>query len=129
MKMRAKDLRKRQTHAETKLWLYLKGCRFHGYKFRRQQVFESYIVDFVCLKRNLIIELDGSQHLENQEYDESRTKYLNALGFRVLRFWNNQVLQELPIVLHAIYLALCHPSPGASRHPLPQGERGNNYQF
>ena len=112
MKERTKNLRKAQTRAEIKLWHLLRGRRFFHYKFRRQRVFGFYIVDFVCLKHRLIVELDGSQHLENQVYDNIRTRFLESLGFRVLRFWNNQVLNEIEIVLNAIHLALSNnPHP------------------
>jgi len=84
----------------------LRGRRFCSYKFRRQQAIGPYIVDFVCLKKKLVIELDGYQHLHNQEYDLNRTLFLNALGFRVLRFWNNQALTELRDVLNRIHIAL-----------------------
>ncbi len=106
MKDRARNLRKAQTMAECKLWFALRERRFCGYKFRRQQVFGSYIVDFVCLKEKLIIEIDGCQHLQAQEYDLERTLFLNSIGFRVLRFWNNQVLAEFKDVLGKIYQTL-----------------------
>ncbi len=106
MKERARNLRKKQTGTECKLWFALRKRRFCGYKFKRQQIIGSYIVDFVCLKQKLIIEVDGCQHLDNQEYDLNRTIFLNTLGFRVLRFWNNQILIELKDVLNRIYAEL-----------------------
>ncbi len=80
MKDRARNLRRNQTDAEAKLWQSLRSRRFCHYKFRRQRIFGNYIVDFVCLKRRVIIELDGGQHLENQEYDNIRTQYLQSLA-------------------------------------------------
>ena len=115
MNERARNLRKTQTMTESKLWMSLRARRCCGYKFRRQKIFGMYIVDFVCLKKKLVIELDGSQHLDNQEYDENRSLFLNSLRFRVLRFWNNQVFSELNTVLNTIYIALSgnpHPPAG-----------------
>ncbi len=106
METRANHLRKSQTPAEQRLWLALKGHRFCQYKFRRQVILGSYIVDFVCLKKRLVIELDGYQHLNNQLYDQIRTEYLESLGFSVLRFWNHEVLENWAGVLHKIYLIL-----------------------
>jgi very-short-patch-repair endonuclease len=97
-----------------------------GFKFRRQHVLQGYIVDFVCLEAKLIIELDGSQHAEQKNYDEKRTLKLKENGFQVIRFWNGEVLDFLEAVLEVIYSALSeqkHPSPAATRRPLPQGER------
>ena len=114
LKERARALRKNQTNPENKLWHALRNRRFLNYKFRRQRLIGPYIADFVCLKHRLIIELDGFQHLNNQEYDAIRTEYLEAGGYHVLRFWNNQVLTELDLVLEAIQLILIRlpaPSP------------------
>ena len=85
-----------------------------GLKFRRQHPYGDYILDFVCLEAKLIVELDGSQHFEQAEHDAHRTRFLECAGFRVLRFWNNQVLQETDGVLEAIRLALQDPSPPQS---------------
>ena len=106
METRAKHLRKSQTPVEQRLWLALKGHGFCQYKFRRQVILGPYIVDFVCLKKRLVIELDGYQHLNNQLYDQIRTEYLESLGFSVLRFWNHEVLEDWTGVLHRIYLIL-----------------------
>lgn len=103
---RARNLRKKQTEAERPLWRILRNRQLMHYKFRRQYLIDVYIVDFVCLKKKLIIEVDGCQHLNNQEYDLNQTLFLNTLGFRVLRFWNNQVLTELKDVLNRIHTAL-----------------------
>ena len=99
---KARLLRKKSTPAEEKLWQYLRNKRFKSLKFRRQYPIGPYIVDFVCLNQKLIIELDGSQHLEQVIYDAERTNYLEHFGFRVLRFWNNEVFEQLPSVLVSI---------------------------
>jgi len=115
----ARKLRKESTDAERLLWQYLRGRRLDGFKFRRQVVIESYIVDFVCFDAKLIIELDGGQHLDQQELDENRTKDLLVMGYRVLRFWNHEVLSEMEAVLeeiHSFLIASPHPNP------LPKGE-------
>jgi very-short-patch-repair endonuclease len=88
----ARRLRREQTDAEHAVWDQLSGRKFLGLKFRRQHQLSNYFVDFCCIEKLLIIELDGSQHDEQIEQDERRTKWLNAQGFRVLRFWNNHVL-------------------------------------
>ncbi|MFT3742171.1 MAG: DUF559 domain-containing protein [Gammaproteobacteria bacterium] len=98
-----KTLRKNQTEAELRLWKHLRDRRFQNFKFRRQQILQGYIVDFVCLKRKLIIELDGSQHLEQVVYDIERSKKLEKEGFRVLRFWDNDMLKNSEKVLDVIY--------------------------
>ena len=102
---RAANLRKEATPAEVKLWGYLRREQM-GVKFRRQHALGNYIVDFCCIEKKLIIELDGSQHLDLQEYDEIRTEYLESLGYRVLRFWNNQVMKDINGVIVAIEYAL-----------------------
>ena len=99
----SRDLRNRQTDAESKLWHHLRARRFQGLKFRRQYVIKPFIVDFICLEQRLIVELDGSQHLEQHEYDTERTVFLTAKGYEVVRFWNNVVLQNIRVVLTAIY--------------------------
>ena len=102
----ARILRKNSTIAERKLWHRLRSRNFMNLKFRRQEPVENYIVDFICYEKKLIIELDGSQHLEQGEYDEERTKYLKSKGYKVLRFWNNQVMNDIDGVLRAIVLEL-----------------------
>ena len=90
----ARDLRKKKTESEQILWSWLRNNQLNGVKFRRQQPFGNYIVDFVCLDKKLIIEIDGSQHNEEQfiKKDKERTRWLQTEGFRVIRFWNNDVL-------------------------------------
>ncbi|MCW8448633.1 endonuclease domain-containing protein [Legionella anisa] len=101
----AKILRRQSTDTEKHLWYYLRAKRL-GFKFKRQVPIGIYSVDFVCLEKRLIIELDGSQHLDNQSYDRERTAWLNAQGFKVLRFWNNDVLQQTASVIEAILCTL-----------------------
>ena len=103
---RARALRKNQTDAERLLWKHLRSRQLNGYKFRRQFPIGNYIVDFVCLSLKLIIEVDGSQHMNNVNYDNSRTQYLENKNFRVLRFWNNDVLKQHFSVLDSLTLAL-----------------------
>jgi len=97
----ARQLRKRQTEAEKKLWNQLRANKLNGVKFRRQQPLGDYIVDFVTFERDLIVEVDGGQHLDNEE-DEKRDEWLSDQGFTVLRFWNNQVLNETVGVVRKI---------------------------
>jgi len=99
------QLRKKSTPAEQKLWAIIRNDQL-GVNFRRQHAIGKYIPDFVCIEKKLIIELDGSQHLEQQEYDEERTKYLNSLGYRVIRFWNNEVMNNSDGVILAIIHAM-----------------------
>jgi very-short-patch-repair endonuclease len=100
---RAGELRQNQTEAEAKLWSRLRAHRMAGVQFRRQHAIGNYIVDFCSPRRKLVIELDGSQHLDQADYDSERTKYLEAKGYRVLRFWNNEVMNEIEAVLNVIW--------------------------
>ena len=102
MKSRARKLRQNATDAETLLWRHLRDRRLAGFKFRRQHVIGHYIVDFVCPSEKLIVELDGGQHAERVAYDERRTGYLESNGFRVVRFWNNDLLRDVDSVLVVI---------------------------
>src|SRR4030067_3471325 len=88
-------LRKNMSNAEQALWNVLRGRQVSGLKFRRQHPLGDYILDFVCLEYKLVIEVDGGQHGQQAGYDENRTQELHAAGFRVLRFWNNEVLKEI----------------------------------
>lgn len=103
---RAGELRKELTPAERKLWAYLRGDKLNGVNFRRQHAIGNYIVDFVSVKKKLVIELDGSQHLEQTKYDAERAKYLESQGYKVIRFWNHQVENDLNGVFRAIEFAL-----------------------
>ena len=126
----ARALRNNPTDAERALWRRLWQRQFNEFKFRRQQPIGSYIVDFVCLEKKLIIEVDGGQHAASAQ-DLERTSWLEGRGFRVLRFWNNQVLKEIEAVTKAFWEALpCengtpHPvsSTGQALNPPPQGGR------
>lgn len=103
IKERARELRKKATEAEIELWQLLRNKNFHGFKFRRQHSIGIYIVDFICITKNLIIELDGSIHFDQKNYDENRSQYLKSLGYKVIRFWNNEVLKNPEAVLEEIY--------------------------
>ena len=104
--VRSKQLRRNLTLAEARLWSYLRGNQINQVNFRRQHAMGKYIVDFCSPKAKLIIELDGSQHLEQVEYDKVRTQYLEARGYRVIRFWNHEVMNDIDGVIHAIILAV-----------------------
>ena len=99
---RAKELRRLSTDAERRLWSALRVRRLEDFKFRRQAPIDSYIVDFVCFDARLIVEVDGAQHRDSKLYDEMRTNRFEFSGFRVLRFWNNDVLTNLDGVLETI---------------------------
>ena len=113
----AKLLRKNMTDAERILWQQLRAKRFTGFKFKRQQPLGRYIVDFVCLEARLVIELDGGQHQDMVGQDAVRDAWLKAECYSVLRFWNNEFLQnqagcleKILAELHAVTLSL-NPSP------------------
>ncbi len=111
---RARHLRKQSTDAEETLWRHLRNRQLAGYKFRRQAPLGKYIVDFLCYEQKLVIEIDGGQHQLRSKSDSERTNWLEAQGFRVVRFWNNQVLAETEAVLEAILRELQRedsPSP------------------
>ena len=116
----AKRMRRQPTHAERALWRLLRARRLCEWKFRRQVRLEPYIVDFVCFETRLIVEADGSQHVENA-YDQRRDVFLAEQGFRVLRFWNNDVLANregvLAAVLAALETSLAKPSPARGEGP------------
>ncbi len=100
----SKELRQRQTDAESKLWYFLRNRQMEGYKFRRQHRIGRYIVDMVCLDKKLIIEMDGGQHNEapEQEKDRLRTGWLKKEKYKLLRFWDNEVLTNTEGVLEII---------------------------
>ena len=111
-----RKLRNEMTTAENALWKVLRARQLEGVKFRRQHPFGNYILDFVCLEIMLVIEVDGGQHTENREYDTQRTEELQKAGYRVLRFWNNQVLQQIESVKEKLWeivedLRQTNPSP------------------
>ena len=103
----AQRLRANVTEAEQKTWYMIRNRRILGAKFRRQQPIGPYVVDFFCTEFGLIIEIDGSQHAQEQaDYDRARTRWLESKGYKVIRFWNNDVLLEPRSVADAIYHAL-----------------------
>jgi very-short-patch-repair endonuclease len=104
-RQRARSLRKNSTDAERHLWYHLRAGRL-GFKYKRQVPIDAYIVDFICLEKRLVIELDGGQHMDNKIYDTKRTDWLMTKGFKVLRFWNHDVFQQTPSVLEVIMSAL-----------------------
>ncbi|MDI9219941.1 endonuclease domain-containing protein [Pantoea sp. EA-12] len=105
---RQRALRQTMPETEYRLWRFLRNRNFCGAKFRRQHPVGIYIVDFACIERLLIVELDGGQHGEElaRMYDEKRTAYLQQRGWRVIRFWNNQVMGEFDAVMEEIYRCL-----------------------
>jgi len=122
-RIKPRQLRKNMTDAERTLWRHLRLRQFAGYKFRRQQPIGKYIVDFVCFERKLIIELDGSQHSGEVAYDSERSAWLEEQGFRVLRFWDNQVFNETDGLKEIIIGALYGLSYTPHLNPPPQGGR------
>jgi len=123
--VRARKLRKDSTDTEQRLWYFLRAKRFNGYKFKRQYIIGNYIVDFICIEHKLIIELDGSQHMDAIQYDMKRTNYLIDRGYNVLRFWNNDVLQNTDGVLQEI-LNVLTPSPSPSPPAKSAGGEGTS---
>jgi len=126
-------LRNKMTEAEQALWHLLRGRQVCGLKFRRQHPFGDYILDFVYLENKLVIEVDGGQHGRQAGYDENRTQELQVAGFRVLRFWDNEVLKEIESVKEKIWLAVqelqSHPPPslpleGGGIERCPRERRG-----
>jgi very-short-patch-repair endonuclease len=113
----AKGMRHQPTNAETLIWTALRGARLQGFKFKRQQPIGAYIVDFVCFEHSLIIEIDGGQHGDEVSKDRERSNWLRRQGFRVLRFWNNEVMERKDDVLESIIRALReYPSPQPLSH-------------
>ena len=115
----AKELRKRSTDTEQLLWKHLRARRFAEMKFRRQEPMGGFIVDFVCYEKRIVIECDGGQHLSQVEKDAMRDQWFAEQGYRVLRFWDNDVLTKTEVVLEMIWNA-CHDHPPL--HPLPSRE-------
>jgi len=108
---RAKQLHREMTEPEAKLWAHLRAHRMGDVHFRKQHAIGNYIVDFCAPSKKLVIELDGSQHLEQQEYDKERSVFLNLKSYKVLRFWNNAVMNDLERVLTVIWDALKPADP------------------
>lgn len=126
---KARSLRSNMTDAEKKLWQLLSRKQLEGHRFRRQHpIGGRYIVDFICLEQKLIIELDGGQHAEQQEYDKKRTLFLEKEGYRVLRFWNNEVMENIEAVWDRIMQALTTPTADSlSPPPNPPPSRGRAF--
>ncbi|HOA49616.1 MAG TPA: endonuclease domain-containing protein [Novosphingobium sp.] len=113
---RSRELRRNATEAERKLWPHLSARRLRGVRFNRQFPIGQYICDFVSRETKLVIELDGGQHAFSTDYDERRSRFLEERGYKVLRFWNNEVLDNLDGVLTVIGQVLDNrPSPNPSR--------------
>ncbi len=112
----ARNLRTNATEAEQKLWSRLRKGQLDGFQFRRQHSIGPFFADFACLEAKLLIEVDGSQHAEREDQDESRSAFLRAYGFRVLRFWNTEVISDVDSVVERIVDVL----PRAAR----AGKRG-----
>jgi very-short-patch-repair endonuclease len=128
MKVNSRLLRKNMTEAEIHLWHHLRLRQMAGLKFRRQFQIGPYIVDFACPQKKLVIEVDGGHHAEQVDSDHERTKWLESQGYRVLRFWNNEVQSNLDGVKESIYNALteiARPPTRASR-TLPHKGGGDN---
>ncbi|SEF19912.1 Very-short-patch-repair endonuclease [Variovorax sp. NFACC28] len=121
-RVRARSLRATPTDAEAMLWHHLRDRRMANQKFRRQRPIGPYFADFACLEAKLIVELDGGQHAEAVAYDENRTRFMEAQGYRVLRFWNHEVLTQTDVVRERILQALQEDSPHPN--PLPQAGEG-----
>ncbi|QHL87544.1 methionine synthase [Nibribacter ruber] len=121
----SRDGRKNPTVAEDILWPELRGKKLEGHKFRRQHPIHEFIADFVCIRKMLVIEVDGEYHTKQQEYDALRSEVLNSLGYRVLRFTNEEILQETPLVLEKIKQTLqlepLSPQNTPADTPSPRG--------
>jgi isoleucyl-tRNA synthetase/very-short-patch-repair endonuclease len=117
----AQNLRKNKTEAELKLWNILRNRQVDNCKFRRQEQIGRYIVDFVCFEKMLVIEVDGGGHSEDENLikDREKTAFIEAQGYRVIRFWNNEVLENINVVGEVVFNSLLTPHP----NPLPQGEK------
>ena len=108
---RSRDLRNNPTPAERKLWQHIANHQLNNVRFNRQVVIRPYICDFVARSHKLVIELDGGQHSDAIDYDRKRTAFLRARGYRVLRFWNNDVMGNIEGVVRLIEEALATPPP------------------
>ncbi|QDH70929.1 endonuclease domain-containing protein [Marilutibacter alkalisoli] len=115
----ARRLRRSMTDAEHRLWYHLRNRALMGWKFRRQYPVGPYIADFACLEAWVLVELDGGQHADDAQ-DAIRDGFLQAKGYRVLRFWNNDALERTEVVLEVIHAALVSGGP----HPNPSPARG-----
>jgi very-short-patch-repair endonuclease len=119
----AKRLRREMTDAERKLWGALRSSKLEGAKFRRQQPIGPFVADFVCQRHRLIVEADGGQHVASNT-DDRRTAFLESKGYRVLRFWNNEIMSNLDGVADVIAAALSVPHPAQAALESPSPSRG-----
>ena len=103
---RSRTLRRDQTDAERKLWRLISNRQLGGFKFRRQVPIDRYFADFACVEAKLVVELDGGQHAERADYDAERTREMELAGWEIIRFWNNQIMDEPLGVLESILLEL-----------------------
>ena len=120
---KAQRLRREMTDAERKLWSVLRDRRLEGAKFRRQQPIGPFVADFVCQEQRLIIEADGGQHAESVS-DNRRTQFLESKGYRLLRFWNHDIMSNLDGVARVIAAALSTPHPAQAALESPSPSRG-----
>ena len=122
---RARGMRREMTPQEAILWRQLRGRRFEGFKFRRQMWLYGFVADFACPEAKLVVEADGSQHADDAEYDAARSAAFERMGWQTIRFWNNEITQDLDRVLLAIRSALPSPShPAAPGGPFPLPNMG-----
>ena len=122
---RAKEMRKQMPEPETRLWLALRADRFQGIKFRRQKVIGNYIADFAANNPKLVIELDGDTHAGREGYDDKRTQILETIGYKIVRFTNTEVMENVDGVLQRldeIVNGVSAPPPT----PSPEGEGANS---
>jgi very-short-patch-repair endonuclease len=123
---RARGMRREMTPQEAILWGHLRGGRMEGFKFRRQMWLCGFVADFACPEARLVVEADGSQHVEDADYDAQRAAIFGREGWQILRFWNNEINSDLDGVLVAIRAALpspSHPAAPGGPLPLPKWER------
>jgi len=123
---KAQRLRLEMTDAERKLWSALRNRQLDGAKFRRQQPIGPFIADFVCQEHRLIVEADGGQHADSPD-DAQRTAFLESKGYRVLRFWNNDILRNLDGVAQVIAAALSTPHLAQAALESPSPSRGEGF--
>ncbi len=120
-KQRARALRSNATPAERRLWRLLRASQLDGFKFSRQIAIGPFIADLVCRKQKLVIELDGGQHGDDR--DVARQRFIEAQGYRVLRFWNHQVMNDPDMVFEVIRSALVEGRDPPPTPPVPGGEK------
>nr|WP_298129400.1 endonuclease domain-containing protein [uncultured Pseudoxanthomonas sp.] len=120
----SRRLRRAMTDAELRLWKILRGSRLGGLKFRRQHPIPPYIADFCCIRKKLIIELDGSQHTVLA--DTTRTRALHSQGWKIIRFWDHDVLRATEAVAEAIWNAACGPDPHPNPSPVGRGAQATS---